>query len=134
MVDVDKRASVIDDEEKRAARSRLPPLGAGTALAALLFVLAVPSLYRPTLHGKLPFDRQLAGEIDAKKPDYVFIGNSMLARASTNIRSRLGSAGTAATFCGREGRRAHGPSALKNEVIAARIDPKWFSFSFETPI
>ena len=125
MVDVDKRASVIDDEEKRAARSRLPPLGAGTALAALLFVLAVPSLYRPTLHGKLPFDRQLAGEIDAKKPDYVFIGNSMLGTRidEHTLEARLGRNCCYILWTG-GAESAWDHQALKNEVIAAAHRPK----------
>ena len=125
MADVDKRSSVIDEEEKRAHSSRIRPLGAGVALAVLIGVLALPALYRPTLFGKLPFDEHIARDIETRRPEYVFIGNSML---GTRIDEATLAASLGKDCCyvlwtgGAESAWDH--QALKNEVVAARHRPK----------
>jgi hypothetical protein len=125
MVDVDKRPSVVDEEEKRAGRRPHGPLRPGVVIAALVFIFTLPALYRPTLLGKLPFDRQVLGEINAKKADYVFVGNSML---GTRIDEGTLDARLSKNCCyilwtgGAESAWEH--QALKNEVIAADHRPK----------
>jgi hypothetical protein len=125
MADVDKRPSVIDEEEARAERLAIRPLSAAAALGVLLCILALPAFYRPTLYGKLPFDRQLLGEINRKKPDYVFIGNSML---GTRIDEKTLEAHLGVNCCdviwtgGAESAWEH--QVLKNVVAAAEHRPK----------
>ncbi len=93
MADVDKRSSVIDEEEKRAHLGRIRPLGGAAALAVLILVLVLPALYRPTLYGKLPFDAHIARDIETLQPEYVFIGNSMLGTRidEATLAGKLGS-------------------------------------------
>jgi len=125
MADVDKRASVIDDEEKRAEGLRVGSVGAGAAIAALVLIFTVPALYRPTLSGKLPFDQQVISDISAKKADYVFVGNSMLeTRIDENtLNARLGKDCCYILWTGgAESAWVH--QALKNEVIPAVRRPK----------
>jgi hypothetical protein len=125
MVDVDKRPSVIDEEEKRAKTQGVRPLGAAAAVAALIILFTLPMLYRPTLYGKLPFDRQIIQTLNERKADYVFIGNSML---DTRIDERTLSLRLGKDCCyilwtgGAESAWQH--QALKNEVIAAAHRPK----------
>jgi hypothetical protein len=125
MADVDKQPSVIEDEETRADRLRLGPLSAVAAIAVLLFIVAVPALYRPTLLGKLPFDRQLIGELNRKKAEYVFIGNSMLGTRidQKTLEDRLGENCCYVLWTG-GAESAWEHQALKNEVAAAQHRPK----------
>lgn len=125
MADVDKRPSVIDDEERRAGRGSHGPLGPGVVVAALIFIFALPALYRPTLSGKLPFDRQILGQINAKKADYVFIGNSMLGTRidEGTLDARLGKNCCYVLWTG-GAESAWEHQALKNEVIVAEHRPK----------
>jgi hypothetical protein len=125
MADVDKRPSVIEDEETRADRHGIRPLSAAAALAVLLIILTLPALYRPTLLGKLPFDRQLIGELNRKKADYVFIGNSMLGTRidEKTLEARLGENCCYVLWTG-GAESAWEHQALKNEVAAAEHRPK----------
>jgi hypothetical protein len=125
MADVDKRSSVIDEEEKRANASRLRPVGAKAALAALILVLALPALYRPTLYGKLPFDQRLASEVAAERPRYVLIGNSMLGtRIDTpTLEAALGKGCCYVLWTG-GAESAWDHQALENVVLAAPYKPK----------
>lgn len=125
MADVDKQPSVIIDEESRADRLRLRPISATAALAAVLFMAALPALYRPTLLGKLPFDPQLIGELNRKKPDYVFIGNSMLGTRidEKTLEERLGENCCYVLWTG-GAESAWEHQAFKNEVAAAEHRPK----------
>jgi hypothetical protein len=125
MVDVDKRPSIIDEEERRADSKRVRRLGARTAIAALFLVLALPALYRPTLYGKLPFDRQLARDIAARHPNYVFIGNSMLGTRidEATLAARLGTDCCYVLWTG-GAESAWDHQALKNVVLAADHRPK----------
>ena len=125
MVDVDKRPSVIDEEEKRAETHGIRPLGAAAAIAALIAIALIPALYRPTLSGKLPFDNQIIRAIDAEKPDYVFIGNSMLGTRidPATLSARLGKDCCFVLWTG-GAESAWEHQALKNEVIPAAHRPK----------
>ncbi|HEX4241930.1 MAG TPA: hypothetical protein VHZ53_10995 [Steroidobacteraceae bacterium] len=125
MADVDKRSSVIDEEEKRADSGRIRPLGAAAALAVLILVLVLPALYRPTLYGKLPFDAHIARDIETVQPQYVFIGNSMLGTRidAATLARRLGKNCCYVLWTG-GAESAWDHQALKNEVLAARHRPK----------
>jgi hypothetical protein len=125
MADVDKRPSVLDDEEKRAEGLRIRPLGTGAAIAALVLIFSVPALYRPTFGGKLPFDQKLINDISAKKADYIFVGNSMLGtRIDENtLNARLGKDCCYILWTG-GAESAWEHQALKNEVIPAVHRPK----------
>jgi hypothetical protein len=125
MADIDKRASVIAEEEKRAERIRIGPLRTGVAVAVLIMVFAFPALYRPTASGKLPFDRQAFGELEARKADYVFIGNSMLGTRIDEdaLEARLGKNCCYILWTG-GAESAWEHQALKNGVIASDHHPK----------
>jgi hypothetical protein len=125
MADLDQRSSLIEDEEQRAERLRIRPIRPWMAAAALLLIFLTPGLYRPTLHGKLPFDERVLDEINAKRADYVFIGNSML---GTRIDEKTLDARLGKNCCyilwtgGAESAWEH--QALKNEVVASVHRPK----------
>jgi hypothetical protein len=125
MADVDKRPSVIEDEETRADRQRLRPLSAAAAAAVLLSIVILPALYRPTLLGKLPFDRQLIGELNRRKADYLFIGNSMLGTRidEKTLEARLGEHCCYVLWTG-GAESAWEHQAFKNAVAAAEHKPK----------
>ena len=125
MADIDKRASVIGDEEKRAGQIRIGPLRAGVVVAALMVIFALPALYRPTASGKLPFDRQAFGELDAKQADYIFIGNSMLGTriGEDALEARLGKNCCHILWTG-GAESAWEHQALKNGVIPVKHHPK----------
>jgi hypothetical protein len=125
MADLDQRSSRTEDEEQRAERPRIRPIRAWPALAALLMIFLTPGLYRPTLQGKLPFDAHVLDEINARRADYVFIGNSMLRTRidETALEARLGkNCCYVAWTGGAESAWEH--QALKNEVIASVHRPK----------
>jgi hypothetical protein len=125
MVDIVEKSSVIDDEEKRAARVTTGRIGPITAIAVLLAILAPPALIRPSAQGKLIFDAQPLSEINALRPDYVFIGNSMLqSRIDERVlASRLGERCCYILWTGgAESAWMH--QALKNVALAARHRPK----------
>lgn len=125
MVDVDKCPPALENEEKRAGRLPCGSLGPGAVVAALIFIFTLPALYRPTLLGKLAFDRQLLGEVNAKKADYVFIGNSMLRTRidESTLDARLGKHCCDILWSGGS-ESAWDHQALKNLVIAADHRPK----------
>lgn len=125
MADLDQRSSLIADEEQRAEQLRVRPIRPLVAVAALLLIFLPPALYRPTLHGKLPFDGRVLNEINAKRADYVFIGNSMLGtRIDENtLDARLGKNCCYILWTG-GAESAWEHQALKNEVIASAHRPK----------
>ena len=125
MVDVVEKSSVIDDEERRTARTATGRVTVASALAMMVTIFLLPALIRPSALTKLSFDKQLLADIDAAAPDYVFIGNSMLeSRIDLRVmRDRLG-----AHCCfilwtgGAESAWMH--QALKNIALAATHPPK----------
>ena len=125
MADLDQPSSLIENEEQRAERLRIRPIRPLMAAAAILMIFLTPGLYRPTLQGKLPFDRRVLDEINAKSADYVFIGNSML---GTRIDESTLDAQLGKNCCfilwtgGAESAWEH--QALKNVVIASAHRPK----------
>jgi hypothetical protein len=106
-------------------RSRRRSIGLGTAFLVLAAILVPPALYRPTLHGKLPFSRDTLDEINSIRPDYVFIGNSMLATRidEPTLHERLGKDCCYVLWTG-GAESAWDHQALKNDVIAAEHRPK----------
>jgi hypothetical protein len=125
MVDVVEKSSVIDDEEKRAGRGTAYRVRALTALFIFLGVLAPPALIRPSAQGKLSFDSQMLEEVNAVKPEYVFIGNSMLASRIDEhvLATRLGEhCCVLLSTGGAESAWTH--QVLKNVVLAAQHRPK----------
>jgi hypothetical protein len=107
--------------ERRLRKS----IGPGTAIAVLAAILVLPAVYRPTLHGKLPFSRQALDEINAIHPNYIFIGNSMLGTRidEATLEDRLGKDCCYVLWTG-GGESAWEHQALKNDVIAAEHRPK----------
>jgi len=101
------------------------PLRTWTAAAALAVMLLLPALYRPTLDGKLPFDGHVLREIDTEKPDYIFIGNSMLATRmdQPTLESRVGKNCCYLLWTG-GAESAWDHQVLKNYVVAAAHRPK----------
>lgn len=125
MVDVLKENSTIEREERNSERVHTWPIRVRTLLAVVLFVAVVPALYRPSQAGKLPFDARALTEIDAIRPDYVWIGNSMLgSRIDQNVLAQ--SLGDNCCYvmatAGAESAWTH--QALKNIVLAAERRPR----------
>jgi hypothetical protein len=125
MADLDQRSSLIEGEEQRAERLRIRPIRPLMAAAALLMIFLTPALYRPTLQGKLPFDRSVLDEINGKRADYVFIGNSMLGTRmdEKTLDARLGNNCCYILWTG-GAESAWEHQALKNAVIASAHRPK----------
>lgn len=125
MVDVAKRYAIVDEEEKRTSQVRTRRLNIGASLLVLICIFLPPALYRPSASGKLPFDGRYLAEINAIRPDYTFIGNSML-------RTRIDEATLEARFgknccyvmwtAGAESAWTY--QAFKNVVLAAEHRPK----------
>ena len=125
MIEFAEQSSVIVPDDRLASQTRFRPLRSGTVAAFLLIVLAVPTLIRPSTSGKLAFDRHYLDEINAMRPDYVFIGNSML---ETRIDKSVLDARFGSNSCyvmwspGAESAWMH--QALKNVVLASVHRPK----------
>lgn len=125
MLEFVKQGPVIATEDRLSSRSRLRPACMGTVAVFLLIVLTVPALIRPSASGKLSFDDHWLDEINTARPDYVFLGNSML---QTRIDPSLLSARLGSDSCylmwspGAESAWAH--QALKNIVLASVHRPK----------
>jgi hypothetical protein len=85
----------------------------------------LPALYRPTFGGKLPFDDHVLREIDAQKPDYVFIGNSMLGTRidESTLETRVGKNCCYVLWTG-GAESAWEHQVLENYVVAAAHHPK----------
>lgn len=125
MIDIVRNSSITDDAESRASRVHTRPVRLLAALSMMGFIFAAPAVYRPSASGKLPFDEQYLAGFSAAKPNYVFIGNSML-------RTRIDEATLDATLgkdccfimwaAGTESAWTH--QALKNIVLAAEHRPK----------
>jgi hypothetical protein len=124
MTDLDQRSSRIEDGGQRA-ELRIKPIRPWPALAALLLIFLTPGLYRPTLQGKLPFDGRILDEMNARRADYVFIGNSMLGTRidEATLETRLGKNCCYILWTG-GAESAWEHQALKNEVIPAVRRPK----------
>jgi hypothetical protein len=125
MVDVVEESSIIEDEERRAARATTGRVSVMTAIAVLLTIFVPSALVRPTVAGKGAFDSQLLADFNAVGPDYVFIGNSML---QTRIDERVLEDALGARCCyilwtgGAESAWMH--QALKNIALGAAHRPK----------
>ena|SRR5450631_3410222 len=125
MVDVVKNSSIIEDQERHASHTTTGRVGALTAIAVLLTILAPPALIRSTAQGKLNFDPQMLADFNAVSPDYVFIGNSML---QSRIDQRVMAARLGERCCyilwtgGAESAWTH--QALKNIALQAQHRPK----------
>jgi hypothetical protein len=125
MVDVVKDKSIIEGEERESEYVRTRPIRFVAAAAIVLLVFITPAAYRPTQVGKLRFDRQPLIELNAVKPDYVFVGNSMLGtRLDTAVlEQRLGSHCCYIMWtAGAESAWQH--QALKNYILVAEHRPK----------
>jgi hypothetical protein len=112
-------------KRQRPERRHRRSIGQWAPIAVLAATLVLPALYRPTLYGKLPFDRRDLDEINAIRPDYVFIGNSMLGTRvdEATLSERLGKDCCYILWTG-GGESAWEHQALKNDVIAAEHHPK----------
>lgn len=125
MVDVLKEKSNIDGEERSSEQVRTRPIRAAVVFVILLQICAIPALYRPSQGGKLPFDDHYLAELNAVRPDYVWIGNSML---GTRIDQAVLEEALGPHCCyvmwtaGAESAWEH--QALKNHVLAASHVPK----------
>jgi hypothetical protein len=125
MVDVLREKSTIEGEERSTERVRTQPIRLGLAACIALFVLATPALYRPSQAGKLPFDNHYISEMNAVRPDYVLIGNSMLGTRidPAVLARRLGENCCYVMWtAGAESAWEH--QALKNHILAATHRPK----------
>jgi len=125
MVDVVDHSSIIEEEERRAGRSSTGKISVGKASLVLLTLLVLPALIRPQRLDKLAFDEQTLAEINAVRPDYVFIGNSMLeSRIDPKVLAeRLGERCCFILWTGgAESAWMH--QALKNIALAADHTPK----------
>jgi len=95
------------------------------AVAAVILMLLLPAGYRPTFDGKLPFDGHVLADLDAQKPDYIFIGNSMLGSRidELTLESRVGKNCCYVLWTG-GAESAWEHQVLKNYVVAAAHRPK----------
>ncbi len=133
MADILKE-NLIDAEERRSEQVRTKPLHVGAVLGIVLLIFAMPAIYRPSESGKLPFDRHQITQLNAIRPDYVLIGNSMLGTRidPAVLEERLGkNCCYVMSTAGAESAWDH--QALKNSVLAAdKLPKKVFIFFRDT--
>jgi hypothetical protein len=98
-------------------------------VALAIAIIIVPSLIRPKV-GKVTFNSVHQDRIAIKKPEFVFIGNSMLAtRIDPEVLSDLAGAGRSHLIVEGGTRSVHWFLILKNQVIASGSPPR-FVFIF----
>lgn len=125
MVDVLREKSNIDGEERSSEQVRTRAVRPAAVIVILLCICTVPALYRPSQAGKLRFDPDYITQLNAIRPDYVWIGNSML---GTRIDQAVLEEKLGENCCyvmstgGAESAWEH--QALKNHVLAANHLPK----------
>lgn len=116
---------LIDGEERSSEEVRTRPIRTITLVSVLLCVLALPALYRTRESGKLPFDAQPLAELNRIKPEYVWIGNSMLGTRIDQdvLTQRLGdNCCYVMASAGAESAWQH--QALKNVILATEQRPR----------
>lgn len=124
MADVLKEG-LIEGEERSSEQVRTRPVRAITLLGVVLCVLALPALYRTSESGKLPFDSHYLSELNRIKPDYVWIGNSMLGtRIDPDVLAQKLGENCCYVMATAGAESAWQHQALKNHILAAEHKPK----------
>lgn len=124
MADVLKEG-LIEGEERSSEQVRTRPIGAIVLVGVLLCVLALPAAYRTRESGKLPFNSHDLDEMNRIRPDYVWIGNSMLGtRIDAEVLTQLLGENCCYVMTSTGAASAWLHQALKNHILAAERRPK----------
>lgn len=125
MVDVARRSSLIHDEENRAASGNAASISRVGIALTLLLIVAFPSVLRPSASGKLPFNSQVLQQLNAMKPNFVLIGDSMLgSRIDPQLLSELVAPDCCYVMWSAGAASAWWHQALKNYALAAVHPPR----------